>query len=183
MMMMMMMMMTRAARTTLFRAAALGVLLLAGAARAEVREFDHFSADVPEGWSAEQQGATVVMKAVSSDVSLSIAVAPMGEAALEEIANRLYEQLGGVDLEKDEDGDFAFKYRDTSGVESEVYLSEVGNGTYIVCASSGSGKPGGEAIDRIVDSLEFRVPEFEEDGDGGDEEDWEEDEEEYDDDE
>ena len=95
-------------RMRFLKAAALGVLLLAGGTYAGVREFDHFSADVPPGWSAEQQGATVVMKAVSSDVSLSIAVAKMGEASLKDIANKLYEQLGGVDLEKDEDGDFVF---------------------------------------------------------------------------
>jgi hypothetical protein len=157
------------------KAAALCVLLLAGAAYAEVREFDHFSADVPPGWSAEQQGATVVMKAVSSDVSLSIAVAQMGEATLEDIANKLYEQLGGVDFRLDEDGDFVFKYRDTAGVESVVYLMGIDDGTYIVCASSGSDKPGGEAIDHILDSLKFHEPEPDEDETNSEDEDWDDD--------
>ncbi len=160
------------------KAALLCVLALSAAAYGEVREFEQFSADVPAGWTAEQQGATVVMKAVSSDVSLSIAVASMGEATLEEIANKLFEQLGGVDIEQDEDGDFGFRYRDTAGVESEVYMADIGDGTYIVCASSGSGKPGGEMISGIIDSMKFHVPEQP----AGEEDDWD-DEEDYDEDE
>ena len=58
---------------------------------------------------------------------------------------------------------------------------EIDDGTYIVCASSGFDKPGGEMINHIIDSLKFHDPESSEGGDGKEEddeeeEDWDEDE-------
>ena len=132
---------------------------------AEMREFETLSLDVPAGWTAEQQGAAVVLKAVSSDASLSLASGKMGEATLEEIAKKLYEQLGGVDLEEDEEGDFYFEYKDTAGVQCGVWVYAGVEGEYLVMASSGDDQPGGEMIDKILDSVRYRDP------DGGDEDD------------
>ena len=150
-------------KRVLFLAAGM-IALTALGAFGEVRDFNDFSVDVPAGWSAEQQGATVVMKAVSSDASLSLAVASMGEATAEEIAQKLYEQLGGVDLEKDEDGDFSFMYLDTAGVESYVCIIDGKDGTYLVTALSGIDKPGGELINGIIESVKFHEPEDDENG-------------------
>lgn len=151
---------------------------------AEMREFETLSLDVPVGWTAEQQGATIVMKAVSSDASLSLASGKMGEASLEEIAKKLYEQLGGVDFEEDDEGDFYFEYKDTAGVQCGVWVCAGDEGEYLVMASSGDNQPGGEMIDKIVDSIRYRTPddpdssdeeddgeEDEEDGEHGDEDD------------
>ena len=135
-------------------------------AHAEMQEFEALSLDVPASWTAEQQGATIVLKAVSSDASLSLASGKMGEATLEEIAKKLYEQLGGVDLEKDEDGDFYFEYKDTAGVQCGVWVYAGDEGEYLVMASSGDDQPGGEMIDRILDSVRYRDP----DGDDEDDE-------------
>ena len=137
-------------------------------ARAEMREFEILSLDVPAGWTAEQQGATIILKAVSSDASLSLASGRMGEATLEEIAKKLYEQLGGVDLEEDEEGDVYFAYKDTAGVQCGVWVYAGAEGEYLVMASSGDDQPGGEMIDRILDSIRYRDTD---DPDGGDEDD------------
>ena len=148
------------------------LLALCAPVRAGMREFETLSLDVPAGWTAEQQGAAVVLKAVSSDASLSLASGKMGEATLEEIAKKLYEQLGGVDLEEDEEGDFYFEYKDTAGVQCGVWVYAGVEGEYLVMASSGDDQPGGEMIDRILDSVRYRDPDDPEDGDedGGEEE-------------
>ena len=126
-------------------------------AYAEMQEFEALSLDVPASWTAEQQGATVVLKAVSSDASLSLASGKMGEATLEEIAKKLYEQLGGVDLEEDEEGDFYFEYKDTAGVQCGVWVYAGDEGEYLVMASSGDDQPGGEMIEKILDSIHYRA--------------------------
>ena len=98
----------------------------------------------------------------------------MGEATLEEITKKLYEQLGGVDLEKDEDGDFYFEYKDTAGVQCGVWVYAGDEGEYLVMASSGDDQPGGEMIDRILDSIRYRATDDpdsgDEDGDGEEDE-------------
>ena len=148
---------------------------------AEMREFDALSLDVPPGWTAEQQGATIVMKDPGSDASLSLASGKMGSASLGEIARKLYEQLGGVDLEEDESGDFYFEYRDTAGVPCGVWVCDGGGGEYAVIAFSGDDQAMSGVIERILDSVSF-IPaedgetgedEEDEDDEGGEDEEWE----------
>ena len=163
------------------KAVVFGVLALCAPACAEIMKFDMISLDVPAGWTAEQQGVTVVMKARDSDASLSLASSGLGEATLEDVAKKLYEQLGGVDFEKDEDGDFYFEYRDIAGVKCGVWVCAGDEGEYMVVAASGEDQPGGEMIDHILSSVRYRSPEDEEGGEdedgeeGDDEEEWEDD--------
>ena len=133
------------------------VLALCVASHAERREFETLSLFVPSGWTAEQQGATIVMKAASSDVSLSLASGKLGEASLKEVARRLYEQLDGVEFEEDEEGDFYFEYRDMAGVPCCVWVYAGGEEDYLVMAVSGGDQPGGEQIEKIVSSIHYRV--------------------------
>ncbi len=146
------------------------LLALSAPGYAEMQEFEMLSLDVPAGWTAEQQGATIILKAISSDASLSLASGRMGEASLEEIALKLYEQLGGVDFEEDEEGDFYFEYRDTAGVEFCVWVYTGGEDEYLVMASSGNNPSEDEMIDRIVDSIRYHVQDDEGDENEFDEE-------------
>ena len=123
---------------------------LVGPAWAEVQEFDWFSVDVPRGWTAEQQGATVVVAAGDEAVSVSIAVAPMGAASLEELAWALSAQMDGTEPELDDDV-WAFTFTDLAGVESAAFLIEGDGEHYIVASVSGWD----DAIEGILDSLEF----------------------------
>ncbi|MBQ9565409.1 MAG: hypothetical protein IJU98_07480 [Synergistaceae bacterium] len=141
----------------------LWILALCAAVHAEMRDFETLSLLVPDGWTAEQQGTTIVMKAASSDVSLSLASGKLGEASLEDVARRLYEQLGGVDFEEDEEGDFYFEYRDTAGVQSGVWVYAGDEEEYLVLASSGGDKPGGEQIETIVSSIQYHVQDMADD--------------------
>ena len=127
-----------------------------------VRKFDYFSVKIPEGWTAQQQGATVVIKSTGSDASLSIAIASRGAASFEEIVNRLCEQMRGKDLTHDDkDGNYTFQYRNTAGIDCVAVLFNVKNdggkdtGLYVVVALSGYDDKEEKIIDEIIDSLEF----------------------------
>ena len=126
-----------------------------------VRKFDYFSVKVPEGWTAQQQGATVVIKSTSSNASLSIAIASRGAASFEEIVNRLCEQMRGKELTHDKDGNYTFQYRNTAGIDCVAVLLSVKNdggkdaGLYVVVALSGYDDEEEKIIDEIIDSMEF----------------------------
>ena len=127
-----------------------------------VRKFDYFSVKVPEGWTAQQQGATVVIKSTTSDASLSIAIASRGAASFEEIVNRLCEQMKGKDLTHDDkDGSWNFQYKNTAGIDCVAVLLEIKNdgekdtGLYVVVAISGYDDEDEKVIDEIMDSMEF----------------------------
>jgi len=125
-----------------------------------VQKFDYFSVKVPEGWTAQQQGATVVMKSSGSDASLSIAFATRGAASFDQIANRHCEQMKGSDLTRDDsDGSYTFQYTNTAGIDCFAVLLNAADsgedtGFYMVMAVSGYDQE--EAvIDEIMDSVEF----------------------------
>ncbi len=126
------------------------VALTAAPAWARVQKFDYFSLDVPRGWTAEQQGATVVVAAEDKPVSVSIAVAPMGAASLEELAYALSAQMDGTEPEFDDDV-WTFTFTDLAGVESTAFLGEGDEEHYIVASVSGWD----DAIEGILDSVEF----------------------------
>ena len=126
-------------------------LALVTPAWARVRKFDYFSVDVPGGWTAEQQGATVVVAAAEDEAaSVSIAVAPMGAASLEELAWALSAQMDGTEPELDDEV-WTVTFTDLAGVESAAFLIEGDEEHYIVASVSGWD----DAIEGILDSLEF----------------------------
>ena len=103
---------------------------------AEIQKFDHFSVDVPEGWDSDLQGTTLIVKSKNKNASVEVAFNKMGDTDLADIAERLYIEMDGTDLEEDEDGDFLFNFVNPAGVDS-VALIMGAEGYYLVLSITG----------------------------------------------
>ena len=128
----------------------------------EVQHYGPLTADVPSGWTVEQQGSVIVIKSLSNNASIAVAVNSLGDASLTDIAEHLYIQMSGKNLEQDEDGDYTFTFTNTSGAEGLAILTDSQEGRYILMSVTGYGTTkygNGEAlndeIDRIIDSLDW----------------------------
>ena len=129
---------------------------------AKIQRFKFCSVNVPKNWTAEQQGATLVIKSNKSNASLSLAVSSMGEASLGDIAKRLSRQLNGENFEKDNDGDYSFTYKDMAGVENYVLITDFNDGRYGLLAFCFENDKDYETISKIMDSIEYHEPDDEE---------------------
>ncbi|MBQ3446682.1 MAG: hypothetical protein IJG37_03450 [Synergistaceae bacterium] len=125
-------------------------------AMGEIQRYGSLTADVPPGWTLEKQGSVFVIKSLTKNASVAVAVNSLGEASLTDIAERLYTQMGGSNLERDSDGDYSFIYTNTSGAVGMAIITDSGEGRYILMSVTGyeNEELQGE-IDAIVDSLDW----------------------------
>lgn len=142
---------------------ALLILALSFPVYAEVKDFDFLAVDVPKGWTATQQGTSmVVIKSNKSKSSLSLALSSKGNASIKEIAERLYTQLNGFEMEEDDEGDYSFYYVDKAGLENFVYVVDGDDEQYILSSSYAANERDGDIIDEMIDSAEFALADDEE---------------------
>lgn len=134
------------------------ILALNVTASAGVKNFGPLSVEVPRGWTASQQGSATVIKSSRSNASVTVAVNPMGEASLRDIAGKLCEQMNGHDLERDSDGDYTFFFTNHAGAECFAILTASDDGRYILLSASGFNSCNNNEcsdIEAIIDSLEW----------------------------
>ena len=132
------------------------ILLLSVPAFGSIEHFGALSVEVPSGWTAEQQGSVTIIRKLSDNSSVAVAVNSKGSASLSDIAEHLYTQMNGNSLEEDSDGDYTFRYKSTSGAEGIVILTDSGEGRYILISVSGIENEGiHDEFDRIIDSLDW----------------------------
>ncbi len=133
---------------------ALALVLVAGCAFAE--EFKYFKAEVPAGWTAqenEQEGATNVIIAKEGVASLTISVAPTGGAALDDIAKELSKALDGTEPQADEKGNRIF----TCNNEDTLVIVNANDEKQIWVAMSITGADKAEDdMNALMDSLEWK---------------------------
>ena len=133
---------------------ALGVLLWSMSAWAEVQVFElppvRFTVDVPDGWTAVDEGAAITLRADDAEASVSFAVGPLGEASLEEMVEAFMEQLKGRDLEVEDDV-YMFSFRDLTGHGSFALIVDVDGENYMVMSLTGYD----DVMEDIIDSLDF----------------------------
>ncbi|MBQ7560147.1 MAG: hypothetical protein IJT20_07890 [Synergistaceae bacterium] len=124
-------------------------------ANAKPESFGNFRAEVPHGWSGGLQGSTLVIKHENGNASLAVAFNKMGEASLTDIAERLYIQMDGRDLEQDDDGDYSFSFVNSAGAESIALLTG-GDGYYLVISMSGFEDDALQKdFEKILDSIDW----------------------------
>ena len=88
----------------------LGILFI-GSAFGAVQETAKFSVDVPEGWTFTPQGDDVAYVVKNgTTVSLGIFLGSLDGLTTEEYSRGVMQQLGGSNLEVDDDGDCQFDY-------------------------------------------------------------------------
>ena len=103
--------------------ALLAIVFSAGAAFGFVQKFDKFSVDVPEGWTANQDGPTVLLIKMDNTASMSITVADTEGMNRKALAEAFVKELNGKNLERDSDGDYSFEMVNENGVTSHCLLT------------------------------------------------------------
>ncbi len=99
------------------------------AAFAGVQDFGAYTVDVPEGWTAEQDGSTVNILKNDNSALLSITYDDAEGMSAADLAKAFSEQFGGSAPAKDGEN-YTFEFKNANGVAS----------TGIVAVDSGSGK-------------------------------------------
>jgi hypothetical protein len=135
------------------RRAILCVIMLAWSslASADIQEFRYFSLDVPEGWTAKEDGAVVSITEDMGASSLTITADSPGGRSIEELAKNFAQELNGSTPEMDEDGAYVFEFDEgkSQGVingDEELYLMIIGRGLEQNC----------EIMAEILESLEIK---------------------------
>ena len=132
------------------------LIALVSQACAGVQSFGNFRVNVPRGWTGELQSSTLVVKSSKYNASVAAAVAAMGDADFSEIAERLYTQMNGDNLEKDSDGDYTFMFTNLAGGESFAIVSDTGEGYYLVLSVTGYDiAEVQDDLEKIIDSLDW----------------------------
>lgn len=99
------------------------VLVFAGCSFAEVKKFKDFSADVPAGWTAEDDGeGTVSFTSNDGGAAVSITVAAHEGESAKNIAEAFRAELKGKELKPIDNG-FAFEYTNNNGVKGMCVVS------------------------------------------------------------
>ena len=114
----------------------------------EVQEFTKFTMDIPEGWTAKEDGQTVSVTKNDETALVSVTIGPLKILTLEQVAEAFRENLGGTKLEKDKDGSYKFSFNDGN---ARTLLSQTGE-EYIFFVMDGINTAGDEIIS-ILSSL------------------------------
>ena len=122
----------------------------AAMAFAGVQDFGNFTVDVPEGWTATQDGETVGIVKNDNTASVSISYDSLDGASLKEIADAFVEALNGKGL-KDEGGTYSFSMTNANGVESKCYLSGDDKNYALIVVTGGENAP--DDVMAMMDSL------------------------------
>ena len=127
------------------------MLLISSSAYADIHEFKYFSLDVPEGWTSEENGAVVSVKADDDSGSLVIMTDIPEGKSLAEIATNYALEFNGTMPEKDEEGNYTFEFNNGRSQaivtgDEEFYMIIVGNGI----------ENNGEVLEAILESLEMK---------------------------
>jgi len=119
------------------------VAVFAAASFAGVQDFGKFTIDVPEGWTASQQGPTAIFTKNDNTASLSITVdstqgysaADLAAAFVENFKNSgSFASVGTP--EADSDGDYSWNMTNNQGVESKTILT-VDDKNYVLFVATG----------------------------------------------
>ena len=126
------------------------VALFASASFAGVQDFGKFTVDVPEGWTATQDGETVGIVKNDNTASASITVDVTEGATLKEIADALVEALKGENLQET-NGSYQFSFTNQNGVGSTAFLSGDDKNYALIVVTGLENAP--EEISGMIDSL------------------------------
>ena len=111
-------------------------LMLISQAWGVVKKFELFSVDVPPSWLTEQQNKTLILKSGDGLASISVSLEKVDKQELSDVVEKLYLEREGVDLEQDDDGDYSFSFKDSSGNEN-IALITGGDDYYLLVTMAG----------------------------------------------
>ena len=126
------------------------VAVFAAASFAGVQDFGKFTIDVPEGWTATQDGETVGIVKNDNSAALSISVDSTEGASLKEIADEFVKALNGRNLTFT-DGTYQFEMTNANGVDSKAVLSGDDSNYALFVVTGAENAP--DDISAMMDSL------------------------------
>ena len=100
----------------------LAVLAFSAAAFAAVQDFKDFTVDVPDDWTATQDGATVAVVANDKSAALSITMEDREGKEPKDLAAGFAQALKGSEPVLEDDV-YTFTFKNEAGVESRAILS------------------------------------------------------------
>ena len=127
------------------------VAVFAAASFAGVQDFGKFTIDVPEGWTAEQDGETVGIVKNDETASMSITVDTLDGSSLKECADAFVQELSGKNLQL-VDGAYQFEFTNASGVVSKAFLTGDDKNYALIVVTGGENAP--DDIASMMDSLQ-----------------------------
>ena len=124
------------------------IALLASMAFAATQDFGKFTMDIPDGWTATQDGASAIIVKNDNTASLSITVAPTGGNSVKDLADAFaaecQKSYAKVDTPAaDADGDYVWDMVNNQGVSSRAILSVEGD-QYVFILITGAEVAGDE---------------------------------------
>ena len=127
------------------------MLLLSSAAFAVTKEFGRFTIDVPDGWSASDEGnGTTSIMAEDKSAALTVTINDLKGATLGEVAEQMSNALGGTKPDVDADGDYSFDFS-SGGVASRAVMTG-DNREYMMLSITGQH----EELAGILNSIEIK---------------------------
>ena len=126
------------------------LLLSASCSYAEIMEFENFSLDIPEGWTATENKFSVRVDSADGSASLLISTGNPDGKSIGDMAVSFALELGGTMPEKDEDGGYSFEFNNG---RSQAAISG-GDNFYMLIIGTGAAE--NETLGEILDSLELK---------------------------
>ena len=123
------------------------VLAFSVAAFAEVKDFKDFTVDVPDDWTAAQNGTTVSVTANNKSAAISITVDATDGMSLKDLAAAFAEKLKGSDL-KEEDDVYSFTFTNANEVDSKAILNGE-EGKYCLIVLTGENPKMSDILDSV----------------------------------
>ena len=125
----------------------LAVLVFSAVAFAAVQDFNDFTLDVPDDWTATQDGTTVGVVANDKSASVSITVDKRGGMEARDLAAAFSQELKGS-APVIEDNVYTFFFNNDSGVESKAILSTDDERYFLLVITGQNPK-----LEALIDSL------------------------------
>ena len=126
-------------------------LLTAECACADVEDFRYFSLNVPDGWTANESGDVVNVKADDKSGSLMITAGNPNGESVRNLAVRFSREMRGTEPVSDDEGDYTFELN--NGISQAMITGD--EDFYMLIIASGFVR-NAETLGEILDSLEMK---------------------------
>ncbi len=124
------------------------VLVFSAVAFAAVQDFKDFTVDVPDDWTATQNGTTVGIVANDNSAAVSITMDKRDGMEAKDLAAAFAEKLKGSEPVLEDDV-YHFDFKNEAGVESRAILNTEGD-NYLLLVITGQNPK----LEALIDSIQ-----------------------------
>ena len=124
------------------------VLVFSAVAFAAVQDFKDFTVDVPDDWTATQNGTTVGIVANDNSAAVSVTVDKRDGMEAKDLAAAFAEKLKGSEPVLEDDV-YHFDFKNEAGVESSAILNTEGD-NYLLLVITGQNPK----LEALIDSIQ-----------------------------